>query len=210
MVIPNVVKDIHIESPFDQIELELEAANCGKVNPPESPNAASDSRTLAKESIDLYYENLESPDALVVHDNGDDTCTREKPWHRILVSLLARGMTQGACATLLGKSGAHVTLVTKRPWFQAQLTEALRAAGKSIITIAESESFNSLQTLIDLRDNEKVPASARITCAKEIIERAHGKAIQRIETANVTPMNAIEEEKLLEEQLRALRTPSRS
>ena len=48
-----------------------------------------------------------------------------------------------------------------------------------------AEAPDSLNTLRELRDNPRVPAQARISCARDILDRALGKPVQRIESSNV-------------------------
>src|SRR4029077_20473633 len=57
---------------------------------------------------------------------------------------------------------------------------------RDVMELFKAEQFNSLTTLIELRDNPKVPSSSRIACARDILDRALGKPVQRIEATQVT------------------------
>lgn len=90
----------------------------------------------------------------------------------------------------------------RQPWFQELVTMKMAEhGGRDIIALFKAEGFNSLVTLIELRDNEKVPGTVRSACARDILDRALGKPLQRVEQSNVpTSADPVAEVARLEEE----------
>jgi hypothetical protein len=111
---------------------------------------------------------------------------KEQPWHRWAAYGLALGDNLKSIARKLGKSEPAVQNLLRQPWFQAMVNKLMaELGGRDIMQMFQSESFNSLVTLIELRDNPRVPAHARMQCAKDILDRALGKPVQRVETTTM-------------------------
>lgn len=109
--------------------------------------------------------------------------SREFPWHRAAAFCFALGATSREVARRLGKSEPAVQNLLHQPWFQKEVTTIMAEYGhRDVATLFQAEQYNSLATLTELRDNPKVPAAARIACARDILDRALGKPTQRIET----------------------------
>jgi hypothetical protein len=77
---------------------------------------------------------------------------------------------------------------------------------RDLAALFQAEQFNSLTTLTELRDNPKVPASARIACARDILDRALGKPVQRVETLGLpVSSDPVAEVAQLSEEINRLR-----
>jgi hypothetical protein len=112
---------------------------------------------------------------------------KEQPWHRLAAWAFARGATCKEVARRLDRSEPAVQNLLRQKWFQKEVTAIMAEYGaEDVIELFKSEQFNSLTTLIELRDNPRVPSSSRIACARDILDRALGKPVQRVETAQVT------------------------
>jgi len=80
---------------------------------------------------------------------------------------------------------ATVRNVLRQPWFQERVTKLMADnGGKDIMAMLKAEQFNSLVTLITLRDDAKAPPVVRANISQDILNRTLGKPIQRIETDN--------------------------
>jgi hypothetical protein len=113
--------------------------------------------------------------------------SREMPWHRAAALAFALGATCRDVARQLEKSEPAVQNLLRQKWFQTQVTTMMAEYGaRDVMELFRAEQFNSLITLIELRDNPRVPSSSRIACARDILDRALGKPVQRVETAQVT------------------------
>ena len=112
---------------------------------------------------------------------------KEQPWHRAAALAFALGATCRDVARQLERSEPAVQNLLRQKWFQKQVTTMMAEYGaRDVMELFKAEQFNSLTTLIELRDNPKVPSSSRIACARDILDRALGKPVQRIEATQVT------------------------
>lgn len=134
----------------------------------------------------------------------------EMAWHRTAAYLWATGITQGQVAKIVEKSEDSVSALVKTPWFQQNVTRILKENGaKDVMKLFEAEQFNSLLTLINLRDDAKVAASVRRNAAVDILDRFLGKPTQRVETLAVpTFSDPVAEVERLEQENARLRPGS--
>jgi hypothetical protein len=110
---------------------------------------------------------------------------REMPWHRFAAFAFGLGATAKDVARRLGKSEPAVQNLLRQPWFQKKVTEIMAEYGaKDIAQMFKAEQFNSLMTLVEIRDDPKSPKASRVVCARDILDRALGKPIQRVENLN--------------------------
>jgi hypothetical protein len=112
---------------------------------------------------------------------------KEQPWHRMAAWAFAQGISIKEVAHRLDRSEPAVQNLMRQKWFQAEVTTIMaECGGKDVMAILRGEAFDSANTLRDLRDNPKVPAAVRATCARDILDRTLGKPVQRIEATQVT------------------------
>ena len=114
--------------------------------------------------------------------------SKEAPWHRMAAFAFALGATCRDVANRLGRSEPAVQNLLRQKWFQAEVTKVQAEYGardRDMMELFRAEAFSSLATLVEMRDNVRVPAASRITCAKDILDRGLGKPVQRIESTNV-------------------------
>jgi hypothetical protein len=132
---------------------------------------------------------------------------KEQPWHRMAAFGFARGASIRDVASSLGKSELAVQNLLRQPWFQSEVTKIMKEYGaKDIIEIFRNEQFNSLTTLVELRDNPEVPPAARVACARDILDRALGKPTVRVETMHMAPSeDPVAEAEKLTQELKRLR-----
>lgn len=131
----------------------------------------------------------------------------EKPHHRVAAYMFAKGMTAKEIATAIDYTPGAVRNWLKLKWFQKIVTQLLHdSGGKDIIELFKAEQFNSLCTLLELRDNEKISATVRANVAMNILDRAGGKPVVRVETTAMTKSDdPVAEVARLEEEQRILR-----
>ena len=111
---------------------------------------------------------------------------KQQPWHRMAAFAFALGATCRDVAHRLGRSEPAVQNLLRQKWFQKEVTTIMAEYGaRDVMELFRAETFNSLETLVKLRDSTNVPAAARISCARDILDRGLGKPVQRIETTNV-------------------------
>lgn len=110
---------------------------------------------------------------------------KEQLWHRAAASIFACGVCVRDVARQLGKSETTLQNLTRQPWFQEEVSRLMREQGRDMNALFAAEQINSLQTLVKLRDDRNTPAAARIQCARDILDRALGKPVQRVETSGI-------------------------
>lgn len=131
----------------------------------------------------------------------------EQPWHRAAAYHFAKGMGVKEVAEANGVTPQTVTQLLKNEWFQSLVTSLMAEAGMDAVTsLLKAEGLNSVQTLITLRDAEDTPKHVKANIAMEILNRTHGKAVQRVESeVSHKPSSTIEEVRRLEEENNRLR-----
>lgn len=127
----------------------------------------------------------------------------EQPWHRLAAFLFCQGATTADISRELEVSPVTVGNLLRQTWFQEHVTKLMSEhGGKDIIALFKAEQFNSLCTLIEIRDSAKTPATVRVKCATDILDRALGRAVQRIETQSIpTSSDPVQEAKQIEMQI---------
>lgn len=135
---------------------------------------------------------------------------KENNAHRIMLYLAAAGNNVSEIAGITGYSPQHVSTITRQEWFQTQLARLLEESGKPVIDqLLQAEAKNSLNVLLELRDNPRTPAPVRAATAFNILDRVLGKPTQKTESVNhnfnrtstmtMTELEAEEERLRLEE-----------
>lgn len=117
-----------------------------------------------------------------------DQRVAEQPWHRFAAEMAARRATKGEIAEACNVNQSTVSQLFRNGWFQKTVIEIMRKAfGKDdIMEVFKRESFNSMVTLVELRDDLAAPKALRRQSAVDILDRLEGKPTQKVETANVT------------------------
>jgi hypothetical protein len=132
----------------------------------------------------------------------------EQAWHKVAAVIFASGKSAREVAKLLDRSEPAVQNLTRQKWFQAQVTEMIVELGgaRDIMPLIQGEQMNSLSTLVEMRDNPRVPSASRIQCARDILDRGLGKPTQRIEMSHeVHSDDPVSEVEKLEEENARLR-----
>lgn len=194
----------------DPIFRDVEAA---RVLPLKSPAAAQQTNQERLEQfrknktvMTQVVENTWAPDTLINRVPGAGVghqVVYEKPWHRMALFLFAARMSIRDVANVLDMSTAAVSDLLHTTWFQQSLTALIeKSGGSDVMELCKAEAINSLQTLIEIRDDGNAPKAVRRQCAMDIIERVHGKALQKVETKHsYASDNPVAEVAALEKQL---------
>lgn len=137
---------------------------------------------------------------------------KENHCHRVMMYLAAQGFTRSEIAGITGYTPEHITTVMRQDWFQKQLCSLMEESGKGLVEeMLKGEQFNSLQTLIDIRDDTQAPKAVRAQCAFNILDRIQGKPTQRVETSlTVNPSKAATTVEEVEKQLEDIRRKQKS
>jgi hypothetical protein len=138
---------------------------------------------------------------------------KEQPWHRHAAWMFGQGFGVSIkdVAQVLGKSEPAVQNLCRQPWFMKEVNTILQEKGMkdNVLEWMRAEQFNSAKTIVELRDNPKVPAVVRKSCAIEILDRTMGKSVQRVEMAQVAASeDPVAEVERLEQEVNRLKGAS--
>lgn len=131
----------------------------------------------------------------------------EKPWQRAAAHMFGQAcMSNAEVAAACGVNIQTVRVLLATPWFQEHVTALMADKGKDVMDFFRAEGMSSALTLIELRDNVKASPAVRKAAADSILDRAYGKAVQRVETNSVlTSSDPVAEERRLREENERLR-----
>lgn len=128
---------------------------------------------------------------------------KEEPWHTQAAFLFAAGnLSAQEVAEVVGHAAQTCRNLLRQEWFQRKVIQIISDhGGQDVMELFRAEAFNSLVTLVEIRDDPKVPASVRSANARDIIDRAYGKAKQVMEFSDSPRSNdPVGEAKRLEEE----------
>lgn len=165
--------------------------------------------------VETYEKN---PDKFHNSKTPPVAILEERPEHRKIIMLCAMGMSYKEIAEVSGRTPASVSLILRQPWAKQRLCEEITKAGRDPLrTIIEAAAMDSVNTLIELRDDPKVPASVRKGASDSLLDRFLGKPTQHVEsttTVKNVPADIVELEQELKkieaEEKRLLGTSSRN
>lgn len=134
---------------------------------------------------------------------------KEEPWMTQAAWMFAAGnLSAKEVAEVVDKDERTCRNLLRQDWFQRKVTEIIAThGGKDVMTLFRAEAFNSLVTLVEIRDNPKESAAVRSANARDILDRAFGKATNRIEYSETptSPDPVGEAKRLLEDNARLIR-----
>lgn len=115
--------------------------------------------------------NTRLPNLAIVH---------EKPEHRIIIYLKTQGRTNREIAAQMGYTEAWISQITRQPWFQVRLLEALDERPDHIEEFLKAQLEPTILRLVHLRDNAE-SESVQLGATINLLDRFLGKPIQRTE-----------------------------
>jgi transcriptional regulator with XRE-family HTH domain len=115
----------------------------------------------------LFASESNPPNFAIIH---------EKPEHRLIVYLKARGMSNREVAERVGYSEAWISQICRQPWFRIRIVQELREAGMDkVAKLLEGAAVDSIYTLLEIRDDGAAPKAVRRACADSLLDRWLGK-----------------------------------
>lgn len=110
-----------------------------------------------------------------------------RPRHRIAAWLISQGMSQQDVAAKLGLAPATISKWYREPWFQDFLRQEQSSLFRDQTSkTIESAEFDAVHTLISIMTDPAARPSDRISCAKEILDRARGKSVQIVQSTSIS------------------------
>lgn len=151
---------------------------------------------------------------------------KENTNHRVVAMLWAQGGTAKTVFSDLGgefdKAGDpipgtglysldYIRQLRRLPWFQELILEIIdNKGGDAVANRLQLEVASSIETLVQIRDNEDASASARLNAANSLLDRYLGKPIQAVKVEAPVTVDSYEgERQRLEQELLRLEEQSK-
>lgn len=124
----------------------------------------------------------------------------------------AGSVTTHEVAEAFGVHDETVRNVLRQDWFQETVTKLMAEhGGRDIMSLFRGEALSSLVTLVELRDGKDTPKAVKRACCTDILDRALGKPLQRVEqTGSPKSDDPVREAQQLEEANTRLRSQLQS
>lgn len=109
----------------------------------------------------------------------------EQPWHRMAAYMLLAGRTNSEIALAADVVPGTVSVLRAQRWFQELLATLANESGAELHGLLQAEAQDALNRIVDLAQNaesERVRLAANI----QLLEQAHGKAVQKIISHNTS------------------------
>lgn len=131
-------------------------------------------------------------DNVILPDGPGLTLKREQPQHRLFAHMRARGFSVKEIAKATGYTPVMVGLALRQPFARRIIAKALERDDRAVGEALRAEVMPSIDTLVEIRDDDSAPKNARLGAAKELLDRYLGKATQPIEVTSGDVPNDIE------------------
>lgn len=166
------------ESVKARVEGHQRHTNCGSEQLMENNDLRDHpvSEAAANDPLRLFSSEDNPANFAIIH---------EKPEHRLIVYLKARGLSNKEVAEKTGYTQAWVSQICRQPWFRIRLVQELREAGMDkVAKLLEASAVDSIFTLLEIRDDPTAPKAARRACADSLLDRWLGKPTVHVEHDN--------------------------
>lgn len=141
----------------------------------------------------LQLFNSKDPNLAILH---------EKAEHRLVIFMKAKGCSNREIAAASGFTEPWISQILRQPWARQRLVDEISKVGRSQInTVLEGAALDSVFTLIDIRDSEKVQPAVRRAACVDLLDRFLGKPKQQVEVT--TDSDATSDPKELEREIEA-------
>jgi len=127
-------------------------------------------KELAESSNKLYNTRL--PNLAIIH---------EKPEHRLIAFFKAQGRTNREVAKLLDYTEPWVSQITRQPWFQRRLMDALDAGNDRVQEFLGTQLEPTILQVVHLRDHAQ-SENVQLGACIHLLDRFLGKPVVKMET----------------------------
>lgn len=104
----------------------------------------------------------------------------ERPEHRAIIMMAARGMGNKEIAGALGYSAQHVMYVKKQPWAVKQILEEIESAGREpVMALLHGAAEEAATRLISIAENAENDETRR-KANNDILDRVFGKVTNNV------------------------------
>lgn len=158
-----------------RVDGHLKGTNCGSnqlmENNPLQDHPVTDA--AANDPLRLFSSDDNPANFAIIH---------EKPEHRLIVYLKARGLSNTEVSEKTGYTKAWIGQICRQPWFRLRLVQELKEAGMDkVAKLLESAALDSVFTILEIRDDPTAPKAVRRACADSLLDRFLGKPTVHVE-----------------------------
>lgn len=154
----------------------------------------------------VSYEVM--PDIPVLHNHTAPyhLNKKERPAHRLMLELAAKGYTNKEIAETVGKTTVNVNNALRQPHSQQTLVHSIRervSADEQVVEVIRSNVVKAVSTLAEIMDggeDGKAKYSDRIAAAEALLNRRYGKPNQPINGGGTVDLNQLSDEELVRMQ----------
>lgn len=112
---------------------------------------------------------------------------KEKPEHRTILTMKARGYENHEIAEFMGRSTSMVSNTVRQPFARLQMNEIVaKTFDDEIKELLQAEVIPSVMTLAAIRDDPDAPKAVRSSNSQYLVDRWLGKPTQPIENKSDT------------------------
>ena len=123
----------------------------------------------------------------------------ERPEHREILELVAKGYTFKEVAAMTGKSPTCVQYIAKQPATEQVLANTIRrnfGEDEKVVELIRDNVLLAANTWVDIMKNPNARAADRIAAAERLFERRYGKANQPINRGTDVDLNDLSDSDL--------------
>lgn len=131
----------------------------------------------------------------------------EKPIHRVMAFMAARGIKPKQIAEEVGYSYAQVIDIHRQPWFKERVSQILAENNnESLQALLDGGASDAIMQLRDLCNSAK-SENVRLAAARDILDRTHGKPLMQkdVDGSKEIPADPADELARIREELEQLK-----
>lgn len=118
----------------------------------------------------------------------------ERPEHRAIIMMAARGMGNKEIGDALGYTAQHVMYVKKQPWAVKQILEEIENAGREpVMALLHGAAEEAAMRLIDIAKDAENDETRR-KANNDILDRVFGKATNHVNVTTKAATSMSDEE----------------
>lgn len=196
-------------NPLDEIDFggsavqNLNATASSGAGPSPSPSPVAVAATVAAESSGsgrIEYTVIPNAPLLHNHTKPYHVNQKERPAHRLMAELAAKGYNNKEIAEIVGRTTVNVNNALRQPHSQQTLVNGIRdrvSADEQVVEVIRSNVVKAVTTLAEIMDDEDAKKSDRIAAAEALLNRRYGKPNQPINGRGTVDLDQLSDAELV-------------